>query len=335
MLYELVQAALIFKALEVAQICTVIQRRQLHWKTLVVALLTVGHFTSPDTPAVARSASPVQYDCDDDCENDDTDEALEEAHGHIRKLSDELPSITEEDFEDEDLFDENDSLGKTPAKVLHYCTRQVTFTPTAKIYHFAMVAGDNPSVSSGPPVQLDWSPFEQSVHKQQVPLRDTSGQFRPAVRRISADDRIRILQENGTCSKELKVMDRKAKAASKSRQATLSTLNKQRKHEKRESFFSFMGACQSSRGLDLDLYEPFLSTPQDLQSGGRKVCVACSRRCLLDTETTTLAMYFCPGGDMCGKPYTAHRPQYSRNSIRKLRHYSETSRKVQVSACTA
>eukprot|EP00527_Entomoneis_sp_CCMP2396_P003259 CAMPEP_0198141376 /NCGR_PEP_ID=MMETSP1443-20131203/4401_1 /TAXON_ID=186043 /ORGANISM="Entomoneis sp., Strain CCMP2396" /LENGTH=330 /DNA_ID=CAMNT_0043804113 /DNA_START=100 /DNA_END=1092 /DNA_ORIENTATION=+ len=330
MMNELIKTMLIFKALEVAQVYVV--KQKMSWAHLLMTLLTIGHGCQMQGLSAARSAEPVQLIIGGPTGgNDETEESL--SFESTRKYSEhELPSITEEDDEDDEDDLDDATVMAVVETVVSHSTKRVSFSG-ASIYMFAMVAGDNPSVQSGPPVQLDWAPCEQHHN---VPLNELhshdhqrSKSYPSSVRRFSAEDRIKILQEKGLSKSAIKKAEKFASASNKARHSTLSKLDKQSYHERRESFMGFLNSCRGTQGVQVEMYEPFLSTPLDLQStrNGCAVCKACAKRSLNDNTSVTLAMYYCRGSNLCSPSSSNLRPHHLRNSVRKLPR--------QVSACSA
>eukprot|EP00522_Entomoneis_paludosa_P017909 CAMPEP_0172439190 /NCGR_PEP_ID=MMETSP1065-20121228/258_1 /TAXON_ID=265537 /ORGANISM="Amphiprora paludosa, Strain CCMP125" /LENGTH=366 /DNA_ID=CAMNT_0013187839 /DNA_START=175 /DNA_END=1275 /DNA_ORIENTATION=+ len=320
MMNELFQTVLIFKVLEMVQVLLVkIQRKEkLDWTAFMWALFTIGSacqrtIIDPTTTRIASSArsassggnmfaSPPLFEIDED------------SFESIFKSSDhELPSITEEEEEEESV--DSSLLGSPSAVALEvdgeirrHCKKQVSFS-SANIYVFSMTVGDNPSVHSGPPVQLDWSPCErfENVPLEQVSKRivispsnygnANNNAYPRRVLRIPSKQRRRILRENGWSESKIQKAEKRAAAAQKARQTTLANMDKQRYQERRESVKEFF--CRSSRGVEM--YEPFLSTPQDLSStrNADQVCRACAKKCFDDNTKTCMSMYHCQGGASC------------------------------------
>mmetsp|Transcript_6906 Transcript_6906/g.14104 ORF Transcript_6906/g.14104 Transcript_6906/m.14104 type:complete len:283 (+) Transcript_6906:129-977(+) len=216
----------------------------------------------------------------------------------------------------------------------HGNKKHVSFS-TADIYVFLMTVGDNPAVTKGPPVQIEWKPHQVFSHvdlneleapkeemQQQLPQRQLSkdknnsekslwnNQDPSSAFRLVRSRRIAILKEQGFTMDEIQQAEKEAFEARNERRNTI--LNKRREYteERRETRRNFWSSKMSvlkrqSKSREQRRAEQFLQRyeadhPQDMFLSRDldklpSICKNCAEVVSEDISTTRVGYLMCHG----------------------------------------
>ncbi|KAL7567813.1 hypothetical protein ACA910_000564 [Epithemia clementina (nom. ined.)] len=318
-LADLIKIAFIFKILELCQLLygrTLADNKVLSGVSIVNLvtgtamrpIICPRQMLFPDNETCTEVESTVRANASDDIKHG---AVFERSLTWGSQSSEELLSITEggneDKCEDVNALNHEKELIVRPILKDKRSTNRVLFA-AADIFIFDLIIGDNPSVLSGPPVQLDW---KHCAILENVPLNDClidDAKVYPLhVRRMNANERLNILLSYGLGKAEIKIAANLAAKSHRHRCTTIQQMANQQQHEQRENVKLWLSCRKRTQERLLQkLYDSILSAPEDMMatqaknltgeqdhddSERRYLCRVCAKQNLEDTSRATMTMY--------------------------------------------
>lgn len=167
--------------------------------------------------------------------------------------------------------------------------------PQIRVY--SQTVGVNPSVSSGPPIQLAWN-YENSPDNnnttENTPAEEANKTYPRPVLRITLKRRFEILRSNGLRQKEILRFQKIATVTRKNRRKTIQNLKNQDKEERMEEIRKSLMCWKKSDDELINQCKSFEHSPP-VEVSTDSPCVNCCRHALDDVNKAFYKMYKCDG----------------------------------------